>query len=88
MILAEGPRPTHGTYPFDAFPQSEAGVSLSCVRCDECQAEDPGFEPGWIAGRIDVPAEGDEPELAFFCPDCAEREFGISRRTRSTSPFQ
>lgn len=34
--------------------------------------------------RVDVPEEDDEPILAVYCPYCAEREFGLSRRTDST----
>jgi hypothetical protein len=26
--------------------------------------------------RVDLPAEDDEPALAFHCLDCAQREFG------------
>jgi hypothetical protein len=26
--------------------------------------------------RVDLPDEGDEPALAFYCASCAEREFG------------
>jgi hypothetical protein len=33
--------------------------------------------------RVDVPEEDDEPLLAAYCPYCAEREFGLSRRTDS-----
>ena len=31
---------------------------------------------GWRAYRIDDPEDGDTPEIGFFCPDCADREFG------------
>jgi hypothetical protein len=31
--------------------------------------------------RVDVPEEDDEPILAAYCPYCAEREFGMNRRT-------
>ena len=33
--------------------------------------------------RVDVPEEDDEPILAAYCPYCAEREFGPSRRRDS-----
>ena len=29
--------------------------------------------------RCDVPEEDDAPILAFYCPACAEREFGTER---------
>ena len=31
---------------------------------------------GWRAYRGDVPSEDPEPILLFYCPACAEREFG------------
>src|SRR5262249_45655735 len=31
---------------------------------------------GWGASRGDVPGEDPEPILLFYCPSCAEREFG------------
>ena len=31
---------------------------------------------GWRGYRIEDPEEGDLPEIGFFCPDCAFREFG------------
>jgi hypothetical protein len=33
--------------------------------------------------RVEVPGEDDEPILAAYCPDCAEREFGLTRRLDS-----
>ena len=30
--------------------------------------------------RVDVPEEDDEAILAVYCPYCAERELGLSRR--------
>ena len=30
----------------------------------------------WRSYRIDDPTEDEEPALAFYCPVCAEREFG------------
>jgi hypothetical protein len=38
--------------------------------CVECGRADPGDEPGWTL-RLDV-----DDELAAFCPECDEREFG------------
>jgi hypothetical protein len=31
---------------------------------------------GWRAYRGDLPGEDPEPYLLFYCPNCAEREFG------------
>jgi hypothetical protein len=38
-------------------------------------------DPGWIRGTSWLPSaltvtDDEPPELAFYCPDCAEREFG------------
>ena len=40
--------------------------------------------------RVAVTDEDDEPILAAYCPYCAEREFGLARRTDSarTDPEQ
>jgi hypothetical protein len=46
------------------------------VRCQECQAEADELARGWRAYRGN-PEQGDEePYLLFYCPACAEREFG------------
>jgi hypothetical protein len=36
---------------------------------------------GWRLYRVDEPGEDEEPELAAYCADCAEREFGDVPRT-------
>jgi hypothetical protein len=43
-----------------------------------------GAAVGWRAYRVNV-EEGDEPAVAFYCPACAEREFGPPRRLGSPS---
>jgi hypothetical protein len=61
------------------------------MRCEECRAEATGLAEGWRGLRTDIPDEGDEPEVAFYCPECAEREFELDpprryvamRRSRS-----
>jgi hypothetical protein len=44
--------------------------------CAECGRE--GYDiVGWITERVDDPTDDDErPEIGFFCPVCAAREFG------------
>ena len=42
--------------------------------CLECGAVAAGEAKGWLAYRADEP--GDAPSLVFYCPECAEREFG------------
>ena len=48
------------------------GVAL-IPRCAECEAAwlpaDRGRWQAWLT-------DDEPPELAFYCPDCAEREFG------------
>jgi hypothetical protein len=34
------------------------------------------FANGWRAYRIDDPELREPPQLAFYCPSCARREFG------------
>ena len=48
---------------------------MRALRCDECGAESSPEARHWKAYRVEVLAE-DGAVLAFFCPDCVEREFG------------
>jgi hypothetical protein len=52
------------------------------VRCQECRAVADESAKGWRAYRREDPVEDDEPILLFYCPACAEREFGpfLTRR--------
>ena len=50
------------------------GVALRCAECGRHAEPDAA---GWRGYRADDPRdEGAEPELVFFCPVCAAREFG------------
>jgi hypothetical protein len=44
--------------------------------CWECLSVADEQARGWRAYRGDVPGEDPEPLLLFYCPACAEREFG------------
>jgi len=44
--------------------------------CWECLTVADERAKGWRAYRDDVPGEDVEPILLFYCPNCAEREFG------------
>ncbi|HEY2217710.1 MAG TPA: hypothetical protein VGH35_00075 [Gaiellaceae bacterium] len=44
--------------------------------CWECLRVADERARGWRAYRGDVPGEDPEPILLFYCPACAEREFG------------
>lgn len=49
------------------------------ARCAECKSSSGPFWMQWRACRTDVPGIDEEPALALFCPDCANREFGPLR---------
>jgi hypothetical protein len=42
------------------------------ITCQECFRPWLADERGWEAHRVDL------EEIAFYCPECAEREFGDS----------
>ena len=46
------------------------------LECVECHATSDEAARHWRAYRIDDPTENEPPALAFYCPVCAEREFG------------
>jgi hypothetical protein len=57
------------------------GASTTDAACphlelDAWQQPGEGLVRGWRGVRVDLPDEGDEPALAFYYPDCAQREFG------------
>jgi hypothetical protein len=66
------------THPKRALPSPPArkyvlAVEFDCAECGAC-ADDYAF--GWVALCAHEPF-AELPELAFYCPDCAEREFGL-----------
>ena len=50
------------------------------VYCIECASSSGLKSRGWRAYRVDDPETDEGPTLAFYCPTCAGREFGYSRR--------
>jgi hypothetical protein len=48
----------------------------NAVRCTECGCASELRWSGWRAYRTDDLRLREPPSLAFFCPTCAEREFG------------
>jgi hypothetical protein len=46
------------------------------LECIECGAVAGPKAAGWRGYRIDVPEEDEQPAVAFYCLDCAIREFG------------
>ena len=45
-----------------------------------------GQARGWRGFRVDDSEAGDEPEVGFYCPQCAEREFGPPFTNRFADP--
>ena len=56
--------------------------ALNIVECRECGISSGAFWIRWRAYRIDDPEYSEPPALAFYCPACADREFGSRRRNR------
>jgi hypothetical protein len=52
---------------------SVAVLVIECVECGETAA---AAERGWQALLVEDPDGADPPEVALYCPACAEREFG------------
>jgi hypothetical protein len=54
-----------------------SSASLRVVACVECGTPSSGHWRGWRACRVDDPDASDAtPEIGFYCPACADREFG------------
>jgi hypothetical protein len=45
------------------------------VECVVCHRISGGHWRGWAAYRIDEPGTDEQPELAFYCPDCRRAQF-------------
>ncbi len=56
--------------------------TLNTVECRECGISSGAFWIRWRAYRTDDPELREPPTLAFYCPACAEREFGPARPPR------
>jgi len=54
-------------------PDIQAHLRFSCIECGRRVA---GDAHGWLAFRVDDPDIVAAPELTFYCPACATREFG------------
>ena len=50
------------------------------AKCVECGRISGPYWMRWRACRIDLPETGEEPQIALYCPGCADREFGPPRR--------
>jgi hypothetical protein len=56
--------------------------TVNTVDCRECGISSGAFWIRWRAYRTDDPELNEAPALAFYCPACADREFGPPRRAR------
>jgi uncharacterized protein YlaI len=52
-----------------------ANGEVHVLACAECPRVSSATAAGWRGYRSDDP-ETEPPRLAFFCPECARREFG------------
>jgi hypothetical protein len=51
-------------------------VPVEPLQCVECGTLSDREARRWRSYRTDDPTEDEPPALAFYCPVCAEREFG------------
>jgi hypothetical protein len=49
------------------------------VTCVECGCPSSAGWVGWRAYRVDDPELDEPPALGFYCPTCAEAEYGPPR---------
>ena len=54
------------------------GTDVHLLACAECPRVSSGPARGWKAYRSDDPELEEPPRLSFYCPACAEKEFGAS----------
>jgi hypothetical protein len=54
--------------------------------CVECRRRPEAEARGWQAHLVPRDDDEEEDEIVFFCPACAEREFGGLRRHRLDPP--
>lgn len=48
---------------------------VQMLRCIECGNRSGLYARGWRGYRTDDPETDDRPEIGFYCPTCAAREF-------------
>jgi hypothetical protein len=63
----------------DATSRDHQTKGTTPVQCAECNSSSGLYWQGWRADRSDEPDAGELPALAFFCPVCANEEFGEGR---------
>jgi hypothetical protein len=55
--------------------EGQVGAEVHVLACAECPRVSSATARGWRAYRVDDPELDEPPALAFYCPDCARREF-------------
>jgi hypothetical protein len=60
--------------------------AMGALWCQACLVLADDQARSWRLLRVDVPGEDDEPLIAVYCPECAEREFGLARRDHTHRP--
>jgi hypothetical protein len=59
----------------DRTVQTDRDHDVHVLACVECPRVSSITARGWKAYRTDEPGEDEPPGLAFYCPECARREF-------------
>ena len=54
---------------------AEQTVDVHVLACVECPRVSSASARGWKAYRTDEDEFDEAPKLAFYCPECARREF-------------
>jgi hypothetical protein len=55
----------------------ETSEELHVLACVECPRVSTATARGWKAYHMDDPHTNEPPDLVFYCPSCAEAEFGV-----------
>jgi hypothetical protein len=55
--------------------QGDPNTTTPTVFCIECGRPSSDNWHGWRAYRVEDLDTGERPEVGFYCPDCATREF-------------
>ena len=71
--MKSGQEPEGSSQELESVKGSYVAHPLECVECHTLSVPDARH---WRAYRIDDPTEDEPPAVAFYCPVCAEREFG------------
>lgn len=59
----------------DPIVQTDRDHDVHVLACAECPRVSSITARGWKAYRADDPEYDEPPRLAFYCPECARREF-------------